>query len=273
MIHFDARDIINNFLKFLFLISLVLPVEAQKSIVPLIDVATGCLLGGAQAERYHEAKTVYEKIKGVQKYLRYDWKGQSGELNVKIKSPCMPCEDFYFYEPKTNNQKGVAIGANCTWNPLPRTYKFISLKNKTYLQIISNILQARGMKNATPIIKQAIRVDLDGDRMDEVLLAAHTYDDKMSPGASANNYSFVVLRKIVAGKVKNIFLSEEYVKKPVKFGAFYRFEISSVLDLNGDGKLEIIVNDEYYEGCGARVFEVKDDNASEVKMLECGCGL
>jgi hypothetical protein len=247
---------------------------ANAQVVPIIEVQTNGLLGGVENGKYLDAKTTFEKLKGEGNYSLFGIKGRVGELTATVEAPepNEPCEDFYYAKTGSETETGTALGKSRTWNPLPRTPKAINLKDKTYLNVVSGILRSKGVPNAKAIIEQAVKVDLDGDGVDEVLLTASSYGGKIQPGAKANDYSFVLLRKIVAGKVKNIMISEEYIKKTVNFGAVSRFEISAILDLNGDGKMEVVVFGEYYEGSGADVYEIKADKAAPIEILGAGCG-
>jgi hypothetical protein len=244
-----------------------------QAIVPIIEVQSGGLLGGAENGRFLDAKTTFEKLKGKGQYSLFGLTGQAGELTATVESPDADrCTDYYYAKRDSEATRGTAIGAGRSWNPVPRVPKAIDSKDKTYLKIVSEILRSKGIPKAKAIIEQAVRVDLDGDGRDEVLLTASSYGGTIRPGAKANDYSFVVLRKIVAGKVKNIMIAEEYIKKTVDFGATSRFEVSAVADLDGDGKMEIVLYGEYYEGSGASVYQIKGAKAVEITELQTGCG-
>jgi len=261
---------------FIFLAVILFPVlfvNAQSKIVPIIDLKVGGLLGGVQNGQYLDAKTAFEMLKGEENYSLFGINGKVGELTATVESPDVPCEDFYYAKTELDVKQGIGIGTGSEWNVVPRLPKAISLTDKTYLKIVSDILRLKGLPKAKARIEQAVRVDLDGDGVDEVLLTAGSYKGNIQPRAEANNYSFVLLRKIVAGKVKNIMISEEYVKKYIEFGAPNRFEISAIADLNGDNEMEIVVYGEYYEGSGASVYEIKGGKAVEIKLLGTGCGV
>ena len=248
---------------------------AQQKIVPILDMKSGGLLGGVQNGKYMDAKTTFAKLKGETNYSIYDLNGKlNDQFATTVSSPDgEPCDDFYYINQDRNERKGIGIGDGVTWNPLPRALKPISLTDKTYLKIVSDILRLKGLPKAKAVIEQAVRVDLDGDGVDEVLLTASSYGGSIEPQVAANNYSFVLLRKVVAGKAQNIMISEEYVKKNIEFGAPSRFEISGIADLNGDGKVEIVAFGEYYEGSGASAYEIKGNKAVEVKLLTASCGV
>jgi hypothetical protein len=251
-------------------------VLANAQVVPIVEMQSGGLLGGVENGKWLDAKTTFGKLKGEVKYSLFDITGKTNDLTLTAEFPGEPCDDHYsiFNDSQARDErKGVGIGSGVKWNPLPRPLKSIGLTDKTYLKIVSDILRLKGLPRAKAVIEQAVRVDLDGDGVEEVLLTASSYGGKISPQADANNYSFVLLRKVVAGKAQNIMISEEYVKKVVEFGAPSRFEIAGIADLNGDKKMEIVVFGEYYEGSGADIYEIKGNKAVAIEKLGASCGV
>jgi len=255
------------------LATVLFSVLANAQVVPIVEMQSGGLLGGVENGKYLDAKTTFGRLKGEVKYSLFGITGKTGELTATVQAPDDPCEEFYYAKTELEGQKGIAVGTGRTWNPMPRSARAINLNDKTYLKVVSDILRLKGLPRAKAVIEQAVRVDLDGDGVEEVLLTASSYGGKISPQAEANDYSFVLLRKVVAGKAQNIMISEEYVKKTVEFGAPSRFEVAAIADLNGDKKMEIVLFGEYYEGNGADVYEVKGNKAVAVKLLGASCGV
>ncbi len=246
-------------------------VSAQTAVVPILDLKVGGLLGGVKGGKFVDAKTAFKDLKAKSEYTLYSLAGgmSQDDLQFTVSAPDAPCEEFYSVENET--REGIAIGTGANWKVLPREVKQISLTDKTYLGIVGGILKAKGLTKSKARIEQAVRVDLDGDGTEEVLISATSYASNPQPSAKAGDYSFILLRQIVGGKAQNIIISEEYVKKAIEFGAPTKFEISSVGDLNGDGKMEIIIYDAYYEGSGAVIYEMKGNKPT--KVLESGCGV
>jgi hypothetical protein len=124
-------------------------------------------------------------------------------------------------------------------------------------------------------LKQAIRVDLDGDGVDEVLLVAtRQFSYEVKDGKKAfDEYSVVLLRRLVRGKSRVMMVAGEIHPKNKDLYDGNVFELSSVLDLNGDGKLELVVYSEYYEGNAAQVYSVTGGKLLEHMALAVGCGL
>jgi hypothetical protein len=118
-------------------------------------------------------------------------------------------------------------------------------------------------------ITQHLRVDLDGDGNEEVLLAATNYpsaEGSAPRAATAGSYSFVALRRVIDGKVSKQILSGEFYRKAQDFNALPPnvHEVAGILDLDGDGKMEIILNWQYYEGDGTTAWKLGSKKAEKV---------
>jgi len=250
--------------------------SAQTRIVPIVEMKIKGLLGGVQNGKFVDAKTTAAKMKGDENFTLFGVEGvNEGEFTVgKPQIGEDICTDFYDIEPSMEAVSGVALGDGFRWNPMPRTVKPIDLNDGTYKKIVTDILATKRLTKTQSILTQAFRVDLDGDGQEEVLIAATKYSSgKVSSSARVGDYSFILLRKIVAGKVQNTVIAGDFITKKIDFGAPSEFEISAIADLNGDGKMEIILHSAYYEGSSTGVYEIKGNKAVEVAALSVGCGV
>ena len=50
------------------------------------------------------------------------------------------------------------------------------------------------------------------------------------------------------------------------------FEVAAIADLNGDGKMEIVINGTVWEGAFLQAWEYINDDLGPVEVLSCGCG-
>ncbi len=86
---------------------------------------------------------------------------------------------------------------------------------------------------------------------------------------SPGDYTLVLVRKTVGEEVQNIFLVKAVWLSEVG-GALPRANhISAIADLNGDGVMEIVLFNAYYEGSGSDVVQLKGNKATGV--LSCSC--
>lgn len=256
------------------IVLLATTISAQTKVVPILDLATGGLLGGARNGQWVKDRATAATQSGEGEYRVIGWtNGTEGQM-VRGPKPAVgePCDDFFFVEAEPKLEKGIALGTGVNWNPVPRVPVAISLTDPTYTAVVGSIVRARGIRRPKVEIRQAYRVDLDNDGTEEVILAA-TYREGggISPSAAPGEYSFVLLRKLVRGKVKNILIGGEFYPRSVQFGAINEYEIAALADLNGDGKMELVMGSHYYEGAGSSVYEIRGAIAKEV--LTSGCGV
>jgi hypothetical protein len=258
----------------LFTISL-LSAHAQTKVVPILEMKVGGLLGGVENGKFLDPKATAAKLKGSTTYSLFSMMGkEEGEITgAKPKNDEDVCDDFFYVELEPKADNGVALGDGFRWNPVPRIPKALSLTDKTYLKAAADFLRTKGIITTKPVLTQLYRVDLEGDGQEEVILTATKYSGESGASAKKGDYSFTLIRKMVAGKVKTILLGGEFVTKGFPFGAPNTYWVSAVMDLNGDGKLEIVHNASYYEGSGTAVYQMIKGSPVEIKVLGAACGV
>ena len=105
-----------------------------------------------------------------------------------------------------------------------------------------------------------------------MISATHYKDgDEIPDEATANTYSFVMVERIVDGKPKAELVDGEFYPEAKGDMPPNKFEIAALLDLNGDGKIDIVLRSAYYEGDEISVYEYQPTGAK--KVLSVGCGL
>ena len=157
------------------------------------------------------------------------------------------------------------LGICGDWDALPRKPKIQSTSQKVYQDAVGAVLDSKGLSGAKVNVTQVIRVDLDGDGQEEVLVSAKTpRRNYPEPDSQKNDYSLVLLRKIVAGKTKTFVLCGEYYPKFVSFNAPNVYKVAAVLDFNGDGVMEVAVSWSYYEGGGIDIYSVQNGKVDQV---------
>ncbi|MBV9210879.1 MAG: hypothetical protein JOZ52_09640 [Acidobacteria bacterium] len=254
--------------------------QVKSEAVPVMDGDGGCLMGGSSGGNWLKAEEMGKRMTGGDKYRLYDLKGLwKSVTGGKPESQGAPCEDTLYVELPKDFQDSIPAGSHYigvagTWNPLPRAPRIESNDNPTYRNLVASLLTQKGIRRPQVNITKVVRVDLEGDGTDEVIIVAtrvHRFDNgSITPDPDAGDYSLVMLRKVINGKAQTIMLDEEYHPKAAKFTAPNEYDLTAVLDLDGDGVMEIIVAGGYYEGDWKTVYSIKGNKAIDV--LGCGCG-
>jgi hypothetical protein len=157
---------------------------------------------------------------------------------------------------------GVAISA--PWILVPHLVEEIE-DDGTYAAFAAEMLAERGLNVPEPSIKQLLQVDLEGDGVNEVLVVA---EDVTEDG----DYSIAFMRRTVQGDVQTAILGESVIvtaDSPV----VNSFSVAAVADLNGDGRMEVVLTTAYYEGIGVEVWEHVNDDQGLVPQISVGCGV
>jgi citrate lyase alpha subunit len=183
------------------------------------------------------------------------------------------CQDFFRFEFELQQEQGVAIGTAAKWNPVPRRPQKLDNDAAAYRTVVASFLKKKGIARPVVRITEAYRVDLEGDGVDEVVISATYYKKGLAASAAAGDYSLVIVRKATGKAVTDHLLKGDFVTRRIDFGAPNEHRISAIADLNGDGKMEIVLSGAYYEGEFASAFEMRNGMPVEIKEFEIGCGV
>ena len=248
---------------------------AQSAVVPIVELKFHGLMGGVQDGRWIAPAKVAHALRRDTEFVLVGRNGvEEGGVTIGRKAEQEDvCRDFTRMELELKQDHGVAIGSAAKCNPVPRIPKAIDLENTAYITVVKDFLARKGLARPVVRITEAFRIDLEGDGVEEVVLAATHYKKGLSSSALPGDYSFVIVRKAVGKVVTDHLLEGEFVQKRVDFGAPTENHISAIADLNGDGKMEIILYGFYYEGDFASAYEMRNGRPAKIKEFEIGCGV
>lgn len=242
-----------------------------------IELPWRYVLGAHQGGTWFTSEQAGKNLGQPRSYQLYTLKGQAGSVKAgKALADVDVCPDVWVVpitpEPELDN---TAIGISATWNPQPRLARLGPLTAEAYIKSTQELLASKGMKKPLIKLREHLRIDLDNDGEEEVLIAAEHYADQIDGSVPASvksgDYSVVYLRRLVNGKVKTQILGGDFHAKASEFSAPNTYKVSGLLDLDGDGTLEILIHSAYYEGGGTTVWKLKGDTF--VKVLDLACGV
>ena len=250
-------------------------VLGQSAIVPIVELRGGGLLGGVRDGKWVEPSLAFEALTEASKVKLVGFGGVEKASPIALKRGPVEdvCEDFYRMELGLEPRSGIGIGTSAGWDPMPRAVKKISPDTAGNRAAAAALLRTKRITRSKIVITGAYSTDLDGDGTCETILSA-TYSKRgFNEGTSVGDYSFVMIRRSVGGRTSNQLVDGEFIRNSTEFGAPNQYEVQAIADLNGDGKMEIVVYSQYYEGAGTAAFEFAGGRPKHIKVMTIGCGV
>lgn len=164
---------------------------------------------------------------------------------------------------------GVKPGQSVIFRPVEK----IANDSDLYEQYLQEWLLLQDVQSPELVIKSILRVDLEGDSVDEVIIAASNITNSLGDlhAVQAGKYSVVLMRKVVGAQVYTVpLVADIYYNTVPRMEYPIIYDVDHIYDLNGDGNLEIILSGQWWEGGGLFVLEMHGLRAVRVLSLNCG---
>ncbi len=172
----------------------------------------------------------------------------------------------------------IAVQAGWDLQPYPPAVE--AAPSPFYFDAVKEFFAERQVEVGPIEITQWFNLDLEGDGVVEVVLSAKSQG--LRPGQDSVTYpavSVVLLRRVVDEVAKTYFLSHSIFTEADGASLaegeapdVHTFDVSAFADLNGDGRLEIIINDQGFESAGTTVWEFINNQVGPRMVLGGGCG-
>lgn len=238
-------------------------------------VVNNYLIGGSNGQQWFAANEFAGELTGEEVYNTYNISGYTGTrecLAVESEEGGEPFCEMVMIGYEYGEEDVIAL--NASWDGMPRKPVAQTGNNSIYEEVIRELLAEYGLMDPDIEIWQNYRIDFDGDGMEEVIIYAENKrksDEGWDYDVSKGCFSLLVLRKIVGGEVKNYVIyydvhADDYDPDSTDFQYRLHFSAVGFVDVNGDGKLELIGSWRYYEGLIYDVFEITDEGAEWVLM-------
>lgn len=233
------------------------------------DANTDFLLGGVVAGRWLLPTDTVDLIEEREQYQLYDgWSktGQAAGTVETVDSPiCSGHSVEFVREPAVSWSLAVA---GATWDVTPNPPVATTLSRDQRAALVS-LLGKRGLQpEPTALaVEQAQQVDLEGDGSPEIVVSASRLrDEGRMPPVAAGDYALVAVvredNSVLPVRV-DVYPEAETLAYP------WHYRLAAILDLNGDGRQELVVAATRYEGRRSYIYEIDEETAMPV--LSSGC--
>ena len=218
---------------------------------PIVDVHSGLLVGAVGEGKWLDHDRAAKLLRSGETYHVYGFDKSLGLARGGKPAPGELPHAHLQVVSLVNAPKTGVIALDAKWNALPRPVRLMNTDQPVYIKAVAEFLEARGLKEPKVNITQIARVDLDGDGEEEVLISGTNYFGKeghLSRTIPAGSYSFVLLRRVAHKTVQTQLIEGEFHAKTTTGADPGAYKVSAVLDLDGDGTMEVIVSGVYFEG-------------------------
>ncbi|MFQ3598522.1 MAG: VCBS repeat-containing protein [Chloroherpetonaceae bacterium] len=237
----------------------------QSPIYPIVSLLDGnCLMGALQdGVRLSDAEAA-TRLMGNEVYRIYTMSGFAGRcVGTAPASAPVPCAENWRITFSPPIEGVIAMGGD--WNALPRLPKLVS--SSMFIPSVKKIAKEYGIVKPKISKIEAYSVDLDGDRKSEFIVSARYFENDVQESSNAGEYSMVFVKR---GK-EILFVSSNFYLNDGNYNLPVSHKLTGIMDINGDGKMELVVRSRNKEGSQTSIYHIHQNRAE--LLFFCSCGM
>ncbi|MBK8036978.1 MAG: hypothetical protein IPK22_07550 [Verrucomicrobiaceae bacterium] len=242
-----------------------------SSFASFMELPWRYVIGGHADGRWLNSEAAGRRLPAKTSYRLFTLAGEIGRASAGKAAPeADVCPDVWMQKlTPAPDLKHRAIGVNASWDPMPRKPEKLKTDDAALVQAVARLLATKGITQSKVQIQQAYRVDLPSAGAPIEIITATRYANaaelmETQPG----DYSFVAIR--AAGETSLRLVAGEFYPAKDPEAAPSIYDLAGLLDLNGDGTLEVLVHTAYYEGGGTQIWQWHDGRLEQVLAFDCG---
>lgn len=238
--------------------------QSDSAICPIVSVFEGnCLMGAWRGGARLSDAEAAQRLTGGETYRVYDLNGLVGKCVGSAPSlASSPCAENWRVAFSPPLEGAIAIGGD--WNAMPRTPK--SVPSGMFRTIVKKLARARGIVDAKMGDIEAYRIDLDGDGTEEYVVSASYFVKGVQESSRAGEYSMAFVKR---GEEIQVVASSAYLNDG-NFDLPVLHKIAAMLDIDGDGAMELVARSRNKEGSQTTIYRVERGRIDALFFCECG---
>lgn len=237
----------------------------------LIVQSNSFVLGGVREGQWLSPQEASQGALDLSTYIFYDLQQPQAEARGKapLARKAAPCFGSYTIELDIQPDSFSWVGVSAPWQAAPRPVETVPALTPPQSAALEALLAQNGTTQAVYQQINAYQVDLEGDGSLETILTATALEEESLHMVAPEEYSLAaILRPQSDGSVAaGLLIADFYTSEELTFPSAYA--ISAILDLNGDGKMEIVVHGRHWEGNLLIVYEI--DGSEARRVLDTCC--